>query len=463
MRGSRTSWKSPSSRSRPSSASKAWSPTPRRTAPPSRRSICARKTTRRSPPSSSGSRCARPKKRPAPPRRPHARPPRPRAGRGRGRRPPRRTRRGREAQAPATPPRRALPPPYRACRAARGHVRPRRGGLRPVARPRRPGRPDLRRALGGPPPRRDHDRGRPDRDPPRRRRRGRRERLTAGPPRSRGGIRSDALVCESAEPWEHGTVLRTPSAPGLLGRELRPRRGRRLGDLDGPTLVRAADALLAASRHRKLEVEDEAAGARLRPVLRGRGLDRRPQRDDAPRGPGAGPRRRRGGRAGRHAPAARRVVPGLRRRSGRPGGARRHAGADRGAARHARVRRPRTTAARSASRCSPRPRARTRVEIDQLYVTPEARGHGHRRPARRGRAGGRRARRRVGRGRRRGPGASALRAARLRDRVALPRASPGTHLASYAPPRSLGLKRSAQQTPFFQLGWPSRGSCGGGR
>ena len=52
---------------------------------------------------------------------------------------------------------------------ARGDVRPRRGGLRPVARPRRPGRPDLRRVLGRPPAGRGRDRGGPDRDPPRRR------------------------------------------------------------------------------------------------------------------------------------------------------------------------------------------------------------------------------------------------------------------------------------------------------
>ena len=54
---------------------------------------------------------------------------------------------------------------------ARGDLRSRRRGLRPVARPRRPGRPRLRRVLGRPPPRRGHDRGGPDRDPPRRRRR----------------------------------------------------------------------------------------------------------------------------------------------------------------------------------------------------------------------------------------------------------------------------------------------------
>src|SRR5215207_6320260 len=68
----------------------------------------------------------------------------------------------------------ARPPPQAHRRAARGHVRPRRGRLRPVARPRRRGRPRLRRALGRPPARRGHDRGGPDRDPPRRRRRGRR-------------------------------------------------------------------------------------------------------------------------------------------------------------------------------------------------------------------------------------------------------------------------------------------------
>ena len=52
---------------------------------------------------------------------------------------------------------------------ARGHLRPRRGGLRAVARPRDPGQPDLRRALGRAPAGRGRRRGGPDRDPPRRR------------------------------------------------------------------------------------------------------------------------------------------------------------------------------------------------------------------------------------------------------------------------------------------------------
>ena len=58
-------------------------------------------------------------------------------------------------------------------RPARGHLRPRRGGLRPVARPRHPGQPDLRRALGRPPPVEVDGRGGPHRHPPHGRRRAR--------------------------------------------------------------------------------------------------------------------------------------------------------------------------------------------------------------------------------------------------------------------------------------------------
>ncbi len=58
-------------------------------------------------------------------------------------------------------------------------------------------------------------------------------------------------------------MLRTPSAPGYWDANF----VRVEGDasmLDGPALVRAGDLLLAASHHRKFEIEDEAAGARLR-------------------------------------------------------------------------------------------------------------------------------------------------------------------------------------------------------
>ena len=88
--------------------------------------------------------------------------------RGRGRAPPPRppsedeTTTSRAAGAAAAAVVAAVPAPP----AAGGDVRPRRGGLRPVARPGRPGRPDLRRVLGRPSARRGRDRGGPDHHPP---------------------------------------------------------------------------------------------------------------------------------------------------------------------------------------------------------------------------------------------------------------------------------------------------------
>ena len=105
-----------------------------------------------------------------------------------------------EAEPEEKPKRRARAPAPAQARvhgAARGHVRPRRGGLRAVARSRCAGRSRLRRALGRAPPGRGHDRGGPDRDPPCRLRRRGRQRLTlpAGATlhatwRSRGGTSS---------------------------------------------------------------------------------------------------------------------------------------------------------------------------------------------------------------------------------------------------------------------------------
>ncbi len=67
-------------------------------------------------------------------------------------------------------------------RSTRGHLRPRRRGLRAVARSRGPGRSGLRRVLGRPSSRRGHDRGGPDRDPARGRGiRGRRVGLASRP------------------------------------------------------------------------------------------------------------------------------------------------------------------------------------------------------------------------------------------------------------------------------------------
>ena len=68
------------------------------------------------------------------------------------------------------------------------------------------------------------------------------------------------------EPWEHGTSVRCTAHPGFWDyNSLR---------LEGPDPGASADELAAAAdrfqeglRHRRIEVEDEAAGARLRPAF----------------------------------------------------------------------------------------------------------------------------------------------------------------------------------------------------
>ena len=123
----------------------------------------------------------------------------------------RRRRRGRRRGAQAAAPRatrRARAPQGRRGVRARGHVRPRRGGLRALARPRRRRQRRVRRALGGPPPRGRHDRGGPDRDPPRRRgRRRRRRRLTR--PSSRAAL---AFGRRQLRDVQRAVDRRTPSA-----------------------------------------------------------------------------------------------------------------------------------------------------------------------------------------------------------------------------------------------------------
>ena len=269
MRGSRTSWKSPSSRSRPSSASKASSPTPKRTAPPLEEvdlraeddaQIAAELEAEAARKAEEEARAAEEAARKAAEEEEAAA-----AARSR-----RRGRRGRrEAQARRPAPRWALAPPHRARGPARGHLRPRRGGLRPVAGSRRAGRPDLRRALGGPPPGRDHDRGRPDRDPPRRRRRGRRERLTARPPRSRGGARRTRCVrCARAVGARHACCARRRRPDFWDANFVRVE-----GDapvLDADALVRAADELLAGLRG------TASSRSRTRPPARRCGRSSRP-------------------------------------------------------------------------------------------------------------------------------------------------------------------------------------------
>jgi GNAT superfamily N-acetyltransferase len=78
----------------------------------------------------------------------------------------------------------------------------------------------------------------------------------------------DALACDSIDPWEHGTVLRTPSAPDFW--DVNTVRVEAAG-LSAAELEAAADTLLAGCRHRKLEVEDEPTGAAAQPYFAAKG------------------------------------------------------------------------------------------------------------------------------------------------------------------------------------------------
>jgi ribosomal protein S18 acetylase RimI-like enzyme len=80
----------------------------------------------------------------------------------------------------------------------------------------------------------------------------------------------DLLQCEAIEPWSRGSVLRTPSAPSYWDANFVRVEGD-ASDLEPSALVQAADELLATSRHRKLVIEDPVAGARLRPFFEAAG------------------------------------------------------------------------------------------------------------------------------------------------------------------------------------------------
>jgi GNAT superfamily N-acetyltransferase len=69
-----------------------------------------------------------------------------------------------------------------------------------------------------------------------------------------------------AVPWSHGTVLLTPSAPNWWDANFVRVEGDG-SDLEPAGLIAAADELLRESRHRKLEVHDHVAGARMRPFF----------------------------------------------------------------------------------------------------------------------------------------------------------------------------------------------------
>jgi GNAT superfamily N-acetyltransferase len=74
---------------------------------------------------------------------------------------------------------------------------------------------------------------------------------------------SHAAVCDRVEPWEHGTVVFATRHPTFrIYNVVRVEDGAE--GLEATTLAAAADRLQAGLTHRAVEVEDEAAGVRLR-------------------------------------------------------------------------------------------------------------------------------------------------------------------------------------------------------
>jgi GNAT superfamily N-acetyltransferase len=79
-----------------------------------------------------------------------------------------------------------------------------------------------------------------------------------------------AAVCDRIEPWEHGTTVFASDVPSFWNfnsvRVEDPHAG-----LGAEQIVAAADRLQAALAHRHVEIEDEAAGARVRPGMEAAG------------------------------------------------------------------------------------------------------------------------------------------------------------------------------------------------
>jgi ribosomal protein S18 acetylase RimI-like enzyme len=72
------------------------------------------------------------------------------------------------------------------------------------------------------------------------------------------------LQCDSVEPWRHGSVLRTPSVPSYW--DINVVRVEDAG-VSAQTMTEAADRHLADCAHRKLDVEDVATGDSVRPFF----------------------------------------------------------------------------------------------------------------------------------------------------------------------------------------------------
>jgi GNAT superfamily N-acetyltransferase len=73
-----------------------------------------------------------------------------------------------------------------------------------------------------------------------------------------------AVVCDRVEPWEHGTVVLAGDVPTYYDYNLARVEGSDPG-LDAEALAAAAEPALAGLGHRRIEVDDTAAGERLAP------------------------------------------------------------------------------------------------------------------------------------------------------------------------------------------------------
>jgi GNAT superfamily N-acetyltransferase len=73
-------------------------------------------------------------------------------------------------------------------------------------------------------------------------------------------------VCDAIAPWEHGTAVRCTALPDFWSYNSLRVEGPQ-PELTGEALASAADRLQGDLGHRQVEVEDEAAGERLRPAV----------------------------------------------------------------------------------------------------------------------------------------------------------------------------------------------------
>ncbi|WP_028058827.1 GNAT family N-acetyltransferase [Candidatus Solirubrobacter pratensis] len=71
----------------------------------------------------------------------------------------------------------------------------------------------------------------------------------------------------TVEPWAHGTVLRTPLAPDYWDVNTVRVEGP-APELEAPELMEMVDVLQDGLRHRRIVIEDEETGERLRPAFR---------------------------------------------------------------------------------------------------------------------------------------------------------------------------------------------------